>query len=406
MCLKDFGWETYRLRSHSIPTSVTNIDTHLSADRRASKGGITNTSAYKNIALQVTPATSAVSSSLSPSPSPSSSSSSSVSISTGFKSKNETGGTPTVDCSSLFQCQGQRDSSSADVKSKRSLTMPSSILLNVNEKNDVRNGRKSNTRRHIVEHVQSCRSPFTVIIPEETMAATPTNTTATVSFSDCLEPGTSSTLANVPLRRCSSISKELTNTTTQRDSGIVSGATSLYSDVDYSRSPSFGAHSLHNQCQSAAAAQSATDSLPLERFRPRSKSAHQSNALRRSKQLQKVPEVIQALRAPAAAHGGASEPSATDELYRSRLLRCNFLLKPDAVGYEYARRVQKLSHATYSHLISSNANEYLADENYVVGHADELTSPFRGCKSKLSKKIYAAYDSSDQRVETFLTDDG
>jgi hypothetical protein len=83
--------------------------------------------------------------------------------------------------------------------------------------------------------------------------------------------------------------------------------------------------------------------------------------LRQSKQLQKVPEVIQALRAPTAGLGGASEPSATDELYRSRLLRCNFLLKPDAAGYEYARHVQKMSHAMYSHLMNSNNNDSLKD---------------------------------------------
>ena len=118
--------------------------------------------------------------------------------------------------------------------------------------------------------------------------------------------------------------------------------------------------------------QSATDSLPLERFRPRSKSAHQSNALRQSKQLQKVPEVIQALRAPTAGHGGASEPSATDELYRSRLLRCNFLLKPDAAGYEYARRVQKISHAIYSHLLNSNNNDSPPDDISITGKNDEL----------------------------------
>lgn len=246
-----------------------------------------------------------------------------------------------------------------------------------------------------------------MVILEESAPATPTNPTATVSFSDCLETGGSSVLGHVPIRRSSSISKELTSTTTtgHRDSGIASGATGSFSDVDYSRSPSYGPYASHGQSQSAAA-QSATDSLPLERFRPRSKSAHQSNALRRSKQLQKVPEVIQALRAPTAGQGGASEPSATDELYRSRLLRCNFLLKPDAVGYDYARRVQKLSHATYSHLMNSTSNDYQADDRSIPGKTDELTSPFHRYTSKLSKKIYASYDLRDEEVEKYSTDDG
>ena len=250
---------------------------------------------------------------------------------------------------------------------------------------------------------------FLAIIVEESAPATPTHATATVSFADSLEPGGLPLSVTIPIRRCSSISKELTNTTTttiHRDSGIASGATGSFSDVDYSRSPSYGAYSSHIPSQSAAA-QSATDSLPLERFRPRSKSAHQSNALRQSKQLQKVPEVIQALRAPTPGHGGASEPSATDELYRSRLLRCNFLLKPDAMGYEYARRVQKLSHATYSVIMNKNStNEDRTDEGSIKGKNDELASPFHRYTSKLSKKIYQAYDLRDQQVEEFLNDDG
>jgi hypothetical protein len=226
-----------------------------------------------------------------------------------------------------------------------------------------------------------------------------------VSFADCLELGGPPLLVTIPIRRCSSISKELTNTTTHRDSGIASGATGSFSDVEYSRSPSYGTYPGHTQSQSAAV-QSATDSLPLERFRPRSKSAHQSNALRQSKQLQKVPEVIQALRAPTAARGGASEPSATDELYRSRLLRCNFLLKPDAAGYDYARRVQKISHATYSHFVNSNNNESHIDEISINGQNDELVSLFHTYTSKFYKKIYESHDGRDQQVEKFSTNDG
>jgi hypothetical protein len=241
------------------------------------------------------------------------------------------------------------------------------------------------------------------IIPEESLPSTPTNTTATVTFQDTLDPSGNPVLVNVPIRRCSSISKELTNTSVNRDSGIASGATGSFSDIEYSRSPTYGPYSAHPP---SAAVQSATDSLPLERFRPRSKSAHQSNALRQSKQLQKVPEVIQALRAPTAGHGGASEPSATDELYRSRLLRCNFLLKPDAAGYEYARRVQKLSHATYSRLVTSSNNDSRVDDISIKGKTDELVSPFHRYTSKFYTKIYESHGLRDQQVDRFLTDDG
>jgi len=226
-----------------------------------------------------------------------------------------------------------------------------------------------------------------------------------VTFQDCLDPGGPPLFVSIPIRRCSSISKELTNIQVNRDSGIASGATGSFSDVEYSRSPSYGTYPSHTQSQSAAA-QSATDSLPLERFRPRSKSAHQSSALRQSKQLQKVPEVIQALRAPTAGHGGASEPSATDELYRSRLLRCNFLLKPDAAGYEYARRVQKISHATYSHLTNSNNNDSPIEEISITTKNDELLSPFYRYTSKFYRKLYESHDLCEQQVDRFLNDDG
>jgi hypothetical protein len=63
-----------------------------------------------------------------------------------------------------------------------------------------------------------------------------------VSFSDCLDPGGPPLLVSVPIRRCSSISKELTNTTIYRDSGIASGATGSFSDVEYSRSPTDGTY--------------------------------------------------------------------------------------------------------------------------------------------------------------------
>jgi hypothetical protein len=232
------------------------------------------------------------------------------------------------------------------------------------------------------------------------------NPTATISFPHGLEPGDSPLLVTVPIRRNSSISKELANLTVSRDSIIISGTSGSFADIESNRSPSYSAYSYNSQTSSTTV-QSVTDSLPLERFRPRSKSAHQSNALRQSKQLQKVPEVIQALRAPTAAHGGASEPTATDELYRSRLLRCNFLLKPDAAGYEYARRVQEISHATYIHMANSNNNyDFNPDKITITGKKDELLSLISRYTSKFYKKIYEPHSINDQQIEKFTTKDG
>jgi hypothetical protein len=245
-----------------------------------------------------------------------------------------------------------------------------------------------------------------VVIDEESGPPTPTNNTATVSFPDGLEPGDGPVLVTVPLRRSSSISKELANLSILRDGGIAGGRAGSFTDVDSTRSSSYDTYSSYTQ-SSSVAEQSVTNSLPLERFRPRSKSAHQSNTLRQSKQLQKVPEVIQAIRAPTAAHGGASEPSATDELYRSRLLRCNFLLKTDAAGYEYARRVQEISHATYAHMANTTkSNDYNPDKISITDKKDELVSPFNTYTSKFYKRIYDPHTISDQRVEKFTTNDG
>ncbi|CAF1098851.1 unnamed protein product [Adineta steineri] len=371
MSLKDFGWETYRVRSHSIPPSLAITDAYQAPERRVSRAGFSTLSSRKSVSLQVTPPTassttlSSMNSHLEPT------------IKHDLNESISSDGVPSV------RLNVNDDTTSSDVKSKRSLTLPSTISTNSNDKPDVRH----------------------VVICEESGPPTPTNKIATVTFPDCLEPSGAPLLVNVPIRRCSSISKELTNSSVYRDSGIASGATGSFSEVEYSRSPSYGAHTTHTQSQSAAA-QSATDSLPLERFRPRSKSAHQSNALRQSNKLQKVPEVIQALRAPTAGLGGASEPSATDELYRSRLLRCNFLLKPDAAGYEFARRVQKTSHATYSHLVNSTTNESHIDDISLKGKDDDHVLPFSRYTSKFYKKIYEAHDTRDLQIDKFLTTDG
>jgi len=241
---------------------------------------------------------------------------------------------------------------------------------------------------------------------EDIGPSTPTNLTTTISFSQGLDHGDGSLTVTIPNRRSSSISKEFTNLTVFRDSSIISGASGSFTDIESNRSPSYSTYSYNSQTSSATV-QSVTDSLPLERFRPRSKSAHQSNALRQSKQLQKVPEVIQALCAPTSTHGGISEPSTTDELYRSRLLRCNFLLKPDAAGYEYARRVQEISHATYSHMTNSNNYfDFNPDKITIISRKDEILSSISPYISKFYKKIYEPHIINDQQIEKFTTSDG
>lgn len=217
------------------------------------------------------------------------------------------------------------------------------------------------------------------------------------------EPNDGPLLMTIPSRRTSSISKDGSSLSVPRDSSLSSGS---FTDIESNRSPSFSVHSYTSQTSSVTV-QSTTESLPLERFRPRSKSAHQSNALRQSKQLQKVPEVIQALRAPTAGRGGASEPTATDELYRSRLLRCNFLLKPDATGYEYARRVQEMSHSTYSHMNNTKYNyDVNPDKITVLGKKQDYLSSLSPYTSKFYKKIYETHSITEQSLERFLTEDG
>jgi hypothetical protein len=126
MSLKDYGWETYRVRSHSIPPSLGNTDAHQSAERRISKGGITS-SPRKSISLQVTP------------PPPSISS---ITIDLPDNTlKTDLNESVTTDVVPSFRYNLLQDSITADIKSKRSLTMPSTILLHSNEKSDVRHGK-------------------------------------------------------------------------------------------------------------------------------------------------------------------------------------------------------------------------------------------------------------------------
>ena len=226
-----------------------------------------------------------------------------------------------------------------------------------------------------------------------------------VSFADDLDCNNVPHVIPVPIRRCSSISKELASASILRDSTLNGGGRPL-SFGDSIRSPSSNPYSYASFGPSyfSNGPTPNVDSLPLERLRPRSKSAHQSNRWRQSKQLQKIPEVIQSLRSPQANRDQASEPSASDELRRSRLLRCNFLLKPDAAGYEYARRVQLVSHATYSHL--HNGNDLDSHRVSTTGKRDGLIASFQTYLWKFHKKIYEIHRIEDQQIDQFTTNDG
>lgn len=126
MSLKEYGWETYRVRSHSIPPSVSNTGNYQYGERRISKSGISS-SPRKSISLQVTP------------PPPITTTDLSDNI-----TKNQLNEPTSADVAPSFRFNLQQDSNTSDIKSKRSLTMPSTILLNANDKTDVRHGNKTN----------------------------------------------------------------------------------------------------------------------------------------------------------------------------------------------------------------------------------------------------------------------
>jgi hypothetical protein len=126
MSLRDYGWVTYRVRSHSIPPSSGNTDAQQAVERRISKGGITS-SPRKSISLQVTP--------------PPPPSSTIIIDSYDNTIKNDLNGSVTTEVVPAFRYNLLQDTITNDVKSTRSLTMPSTILLNSNEKNDIRHGK-------------------------------------------------------------------------------------------------------------------------------------------------------------------------------------------------------------------------------------------------------------------------
>ena len=113
MSLKDFGWETYRVRSHSIPPSLASTDTYQSAEKSISRTNIS--SSPNRSSLQVT-------SSL-------------------LSTKHNINESKTPDVTPSIRFNLSQNSNESDIKSKRSLTMPSTILLNTNEKTDILHGK-------------------------------------------------------------------------------------------------------------------------------------------------------------------------------------------------------------------------------------------------------------------------
>jgi len=109
MTLKGFGWETYRVRAHSIPTSIANTDTYQCAERRMSKFPALSPP-IKIISPTVNDTT----------------------------SKPESSEPVIADVAEHFQFNEYQDSVVPETKSRRSLTMPSSILLNSMEIPEIR----------------------------------------------------------------------------------------------------------------------------------------------------------------------------------------------------------------------------------------------------------------------------
>jgi len=123
MTLKGFGWETYRVRAHSIPTSIANTDAYQCAERRMSKFAALS-SPIKIISPPANDTT----------------------------SKQESSAPVTAKVSGHFQFDQYQDSVVPETKSKRSLTMPSSILLNSIEIPEIRSKNNNYTFKRFPEN--------------------------------------------------------------------------------------------------------------------------------------------------------------------------------------------------------------------------------------------------------------
>jgi hypothetical protein len=100
--LKGFGWETYRVRAHSISSSIVNTDAYQSGDRRTSTIG-TLSSPTRSI------------------------------LSTNSDNVVKREINDSTNTTKQFRFSQIQDSGLPQLKAQRSLTMPTSILLNSNE---------------------------------------------------------------------------------------------------------------------------------------------------------------------------------------------------------------------------------------------------------------------------------
>lgn len=107
--LKGFGWETYRVRAHSISSSIVNTDAYQSGDRQMSTIG-TFPSPTRGILLT---------------------------NNDNVVKREINDSTNTI---KQFRFSHLQDSGLPQLKAQRSLTMPTSILLNSNEGSDNRHG--------------------------------------------------------------------------------------------------------------------------------------------------------------------------------------------------------------------------------------------------------------------------
>jgi hypothetical protein len=354
MTLKDFGWETYRVRSHSILSSVANTDTYQGVERRLSKTGtVSSSSSPSHTFIDDRRST----------------------LESMLDNSYQTGD---------HGLQRREPVSSVDRRSGRSLTMPTDIPSTLSSTHDIQHCEFSFDESY--GHMRSRSLAVLAVINEETSSPTLSHIVPDRLLTDNVNIMHVES-ANVDVQRRSvSLSNDLP---TANESSSVT-------NVDSNRL------SLNAAFASPAGNDESTDeTLPLERFCFRSKSAHQSNQLRQLKHLRKIPEVIQSLGAPTSHR---DHTTLADHLYQSRLLRCNFLLKHDAIGYEYARRVQESSHATYSHRLRATSN--VQSTPSIFEHTrDELMTTHQRSVSKFDKKIAEIYYRDNQEIESFSSDD-
>lgn len=130
MSLKEYGWETYRLRSHSSSTMLTHTDTQHTPTRKLPKGQPLPVSPQRQLLMQA-------------------SNGSSILKSPTEQTSRQDLHTPlSIDVSSPVSSVNHGDSMIGDSKHGRSSTLPGNILVNPTDKSDVRKG------KHIFESLE------------------------------------------------------------------------------------------------------------------------------------------------------------------------------------------------------------------------------------------------------------